>query len=175
MQSIPVSHMNFDISSDSVGSEILEKPKSTGRTRRQKPPSKVSKDRRRRDAWRLHQQHSRENRQALDRLLENSSPDCLPENSLPVVLENQAAPEPNELCKDETESVVVRPNNIQFTEAAYKVVGSPNNSKSSVTNCDFNTSLLDSDEERVDFATPLLKEVPELCVECGKTKGKLYT
>ena len=133
------------------------------------------KQSRRRAAWRLHQQHLRENRQALDCLLENSPPDCLPENSLPVVLENPAAPEPNELCKDATESVVVRPNIFLFTEAADKVVGSSNNSESSVTNCESDTSVLDSDDESVDSAAPPLKAAPEWCVECGNAEGKLYT
>ena len=111
---------------------------------KKKSPSQLYRDRKRRAAWLLRRKQS-----LPPRFSKSAEPvsNCLPENSLPVVLENQAVPEPNE----------------------------PINSKSSVTNSDFNTSVLDSDDERVDSAPPLPKEVPEVCVECGKTEGKLYT
>ena len=170
----PVSLVNVDPSPDSVNSEVLERPKPIGK-RRHKPPSKLNRDRRRLATWKLQQQLSRENRQAAERLLDKPLPDCSLDETPPVVLEKPAAPEPKELSKDATGSAVAHPNTVVFTETADEVVGSPNITGSSVTNCEPDSSVLDSDDECVSSVSPPLKEVPELCVACGKTEGKLFT
>ena len=148
-----------------VGPEILEKPESIGRKCRHKPPSRIKRDRQRRATWRVTQQLTRENLQASKKL---------PENSPPVVLAEPVVGEPKEQFKDATESVVEIPNNVLFPESTDSAV-SQITSKSSETNCGREDSVLDSDDESVDPVKSPVKEVPELCVACGKTEGKFYS
>ena len=140
---------------------LLEKSIATGNRRRRKSPSKLRRDRARRAKWLL---QLRENRRAQE---------ILPETSSPVVSAEQLEQGPKELSNDIEEYADERPNSdlcLDSTDFAAPQC----HSESSVTNCDCEDSFLDSDEESVDPVEPPFKEVPELCVACGKMEGKFY-